>query len=579
MAQNPQLLVRPLHGEPFRFSIDKPVVSIGRSKRNDLVLADQWLSRNHAEIRLENGAYYICDLQSRNGTMVNGVRISSHVPLQSGDVVTLGDQTLTFDHESSGSVILSDSSNPLDMEGTLVVPTEKLLAAARGHEDTWDDLVGAGRRPSAAPGDNTARIIKQNQVLTALSQASMALISERPLSELLEFILDLAVNVVKAERGFLMLTQGGNGNEREVKAVRSSSGSNSADSAITFSSTIVDKVVQEKVSILTKNAMDDPRFRAQESVIALRIRSAMCVPLWNNQNVTGIIYVDSRIQESVFTEDDLTLLSSLANVAAIKLENAQLLEEMIEKKRMEHELELAGQIQKNLLPSRAPQILGWDLTGSNAPCYTIGGDYFDFIERSTNRLAFALADVSGKGASAALMMAVLRATVHSTAQQQEDDVVSIMSHANHVMYHNSPAQSYATFFLGDLDPGSGELLYINAGHIPPILFRAQSRSIERLETGGTVVGLFEMAPYEKGRAELAPGDILVVFTDGVSESWDDKDEEFGEERLGKVVQENADLSAADLLDKILAEVDRHTKGDRPSDDRTLIIVKRVAMIS
>jgi serine phosphatase RsbU (regulator of sigma subunit)/pSer/pThr/pTyr-binding forkhead associated (FHA) protein len=574
MSQSPELLVRPLHGEPFRVPVDKDVVSIGRSKRNHLVLADQWLSRHHAEIRHEGGSFYIYDLDSRNGTLVNGVRITRKVPLQDGDVVTLGDQTLTFVQEPTGSVILSESSaGDLDLDGTVVVPTEHLLAVARGREDTWDSIRGQAkaRQPSSASGDSSA-IVRQNQILSALSQASMALISDRPLNELLDYILELAFKVVKAERGALMLTNGGESG-LEVKAVRSSSDKDGkGNEEITFSRSIAEKVIGEKVSILTSNAMTDPRFQSQDSIVSFGIRSAMCAPLWNNKNVTGLIYVDRLIHESVFTEDDLSLLASLANVAAIKLENAKLVEEMIEKKRMEHELALAGDIQKNLLPAEAPDLAGWDIAGTNTPCYTIGGDYYDFINRPNDRMAFALGDVSGKGAAAALMMAVLRATVQS-ATQKEGDMVSIVSHTNRVMFHNSPEHAYVTFFLSDLDPKSGELLYINAGHIPPILYRAESGTVERLEEGGTVLGMFEAVPFEQGKIELKPGDALVVFTDGISESWGEDGEEYGEDRLGEIVKKKANLSAQELMDVIEQEVDAYATG-RPTDDRTLIVVKR-----
>ena len=567
---HPELLVRPLHGEPFRVPIDKAVVSIGRSKRNHLVLADQWLSRHHAEIREESGTFYIFDLDSRNGTLVNGVRINRKALLQDGDVVTLGDQTLTFVQEPTGSVVLSDSGNAeLDLEGTVVVPTEHLLAQARHQEDTWEKMAV----PSKGSADDSAAIIKQNQVLSAISEASMALISDRPLNELLDFILELAFKVVRPERGALMLIKGESG-ELQVESVRTSSDKpDSAAEEITFSRTIAEKVIGEKVSILTSNAMTDPRFRSQDSIVSFGIRSAMCVPLWNNKSVTGLIYVDRLVQEKVFSQDDLSLLSSLANVAAIKLENAKLVEQMIEKKRMEHELAIAGDIQQNLLPREAPTIDGWDITGTNTPCYTIGGDYFDFIHRPSGRLAFALGDVSGKGAGAALMMMVLRATVHSAASKIEKDVVSIMSETNTAMFHNSPEQAYVTFFVGDLDPKTGELLYVNAGHIPPIVYRAKSDAIERLETGGTVLGMFEVTPFEQGKSKLDAGDALVVFTDGISESWGADGEEFGEERLGELVRKKAKLTASELMNTIQKEVDSFATG-RATDDRTLIVIKR-----
>ena len=306
--------------------------------------------------------------------------------------------------------------------------------------------------------------------------------------------------------------------------------------------------------------------------MSLGIRSVMCVPLWHDDAVTGLLYVDSLRRENSFSEDDLTLLTSLANVAAVKLENARLVEEMIEKKRMERELELAGDIQQGLLPSEAPEVEGWDLVGTNTPCYTIGGDYYDFIERPGG-LAIALGDVSGKGAGAALMMMVLRATIHF-ASQHEKTVTDIISQTNGVIYDNSPQQFYATFFLTDLDTGTGKMRYINAGHIPPILYRKASDTIVRLEEGGTVLGLFDIAPFTEGEAELQPGDILVVFTDGISEAWGANDEEFGEDRLAELVRDNASLAAAELEELIQKEVDTFTDGAPPTDDKTIIVVKR-----
>jgi sigma-B regulation protein RsbU (phosphoserine phosphatase) len=171
------------------------------------------------------------------------------------------------------------------------------------------------------------------------------------------------------------------------------------------------------------------------------------------------------------------------------------------------------------------------------------------------------------------MMMVLRATVHSAASKKEKDVVSIMSETNAAMFHNSPEQAYVTFFVGDLDPETGELLYVNAGHIPPIVYRARSGEVERLETGGTVLGMFEVAPFEQGKSKLDVGDVLVVFTDGISESWGADGEEFGEERLGELVRKKAKLSASELMNTIQKEVDSFSTG-RATDDRTLIVIKR-----
>ena len=267
MTKNfPELLVRPLHGEPFRVPLNKPVVTIGRSKRNDLVLPDQWLSRHHAEIRNEGDTFTIHDLESRNGTLVNGNRIADKARLDDADTITLGDHQITFMQEPSGSVVLAESpSSDLDLEGTVVVPTEHLLAQARGQEDTWDNFAGTKRAGPKSGSTDSSKIIKQNQILSALSEASMALISDRPVNELLDFILELAFKVVKPERGALMLTKDDNGG-LEVKSVRTNSDKpDESREEITFSRTIADKVIGEKVSILTSSAITDPRFKSQDS--------------------------------------------------------------------------------------------------------------------------------------------------------------------------------------------------------------------------------------------------------------------------------------------------------------------------
>ena len=567
-THRPEIIVKPLHGETYLFWVAKDTISIGRSKRNDLVLVDQWLSRHHAEIRFDNARYIIRDLESRNGTIVNGLRIERDTELHHRDIVILGDQTLTFINKVEGTVILSDTPSNLDEEGTVIVPTKQLLANAQVLEDTWDNMVKNHGATAENLRDESAKILKRNQMLTALSQASLALISNRPVNQLLDFVLELAFNVIKAERGVLMLATPSS--DLEAQALRDRQGNDVEE--ISFSQSIADKVVHDKVSILTKNAMTDPRFCSQDSIVSAGIRSAMCVPLWNNEEVTGLIYVDSLIHENIFTHDDLMLLTSLANVAAVKIENAKLLEEMMEKKRMQHELARAADIQQNLLPTSAPVVKGWDLSGSNTPCYTIGGDYYDFIPRQ-DHMVLALGDVSGKGADAALMMMVLRATLH-LAIQHEDGVESAISLTNRVMLHNSPPQFYVTFFLGDLDPTTGTLRYINAGHIPPILYRKSKNTIERLNKGGTVLGLFDGAVYEEGETNLLSGDILVVFTDGISESWNNKEEEFGENRVSELIKNNPSTPAAEILNAIHTAVDRHTNGSRATDDKTLIVVKR-----
>jgi serine phosphatase RsbU (regulator of sigma subunit)/pSer/pThr/pTyr-binding forkhead associated (FHA) protein len=574
MGQFAVLNVQPLHGDAFSVLLRKDVTTIGRSWQNDLALADPWLSRRHAEIRRDGNAYYLYDLLSRNGTLVNGVRVAKRVLLYDGDKITLGDQMLTFVAQPPDLVFLEEDVSG-EARRTVMVPSQQILAAAGNSEgstwDCFDELQQTIQRQAAVP--DSPGMFKEAAMVRALSEASMAAVSERTLPELLDFILDLVFKVVPAERGFLMLTAD-DPSQLEIKAVRVTAPRRESDREISFSRSIADKVLREQVSVLTSNAMNDPRIPLTDSIATLRIRSAMCVPLWNNERVTGLLYVDSLDREAAFGEADLQLLTALGNVAAVRIDNARLLEQMVDKKRTEHELALAAEIQRNLLPREAPRLSGWDVAGTSRPCYTIGGDYYDFVWRPGGKLAFALGDVSGKGAGAALMMTVLRATVRTYAEQ-EASVVSIVERTNRVMCQNTPQHAFVTLFLGELDPESAELYYVNAGHLPPLLYRPQTDGLMQLQEGGTVLGLFDTPSFGLGRVTLEPGDVLVVFTDGVSESWDDDGNEFGEMRLSDVIRRYAAFGSRELIEAIQSAVDEYSGNAHPTDDRTLIVVKRL----
>jgi len=257
-------------------------------------------------------------------------------------------------------------------------------------------------------------------------------------------------------------------------------------------------------------------------------------------------------------------------VAAAKIENVRLLEESLEKRRMEEDMRMAAEIQNGLLPREAPTVPGWDLAGCNRPCRTVGGDYYDFVLED-GRLLVALGDVSGKGTGAALLMTVLRAAVraHWTLPALADGVARI----NRTVCQNVPSSKYVTFFLAALEPETGRLAFVNAGHNPPLLVRADG-SLQKLEDGGLVLGLFENIVYADGAVRMEPGDTLLIYSDGVTETWDPQGEEFGEEKLAELVTRCRSLGAAELQEAVLREIERFEEGARATDDRTLVVLKR-----
>jgi sigma-B regulation protein RsbU (phosphoserine phosphatase) len=335
-------------------------------------------------------------------------------------------------------------------------------------------------------------------------------------------------------------------------------------------------VVDGQKSLLMPNLMEDAAFSTQDSILSTGIRSAVCAPLLFTSStggqdlVIGLVYLDSLMRSRPFTEDDLRVVTALANLAAAKIENVRLLEESLEKRRMEEDMRMAAEIQTGLLPSSAPRIPGWDLAGSNQPCRTVGGDYYDFaVERG--RLLLALGDVSGKGTGAALLMTVLRAAVR--AHWMEPSLSDAVSRINRTVCQNVPSSKYVTFFLASLDPVTGRLEYVNAGHNPPILVRAGG-DVEKLTFGGLVLGIFEGVSYEGGSVVMEQGDTLIVYSDGVTETWDPDGEEFGEDKLVTLVVSTRSKGADAVQAAILREIEGFEQGARATDDRTLVVLKR-----
>jgi sigma-B regulation protein RsbU (phosphoserine phosphatase) len=239
---------------------------------------------------------------------------------------------------------------------------------------------------------------------------------------------------------------------------------------------------------------------------------------------------------------------------------------------MERELELATEIQQRFQPSGPPSVEGYEFQGISFSCYEIGGDYYDFIERGDGKVLVALGDVSGKGTAAALLMSSLHAAIHAqiAAKATLDETVVAV---NEYLAENTPANRFVTLFIGELDPSVGEFRFINAGHNPPLLGRADG-AVEQLESGGLPLGIMPFSEYEAGTISLRSGDALVIYSDGVSEANNLAEEEFGLDRLTQVIRSNVTRSAAAIRDKVESALSEFTGTAAPNDDITLVIVKR-----
>jgi serine phosphatase RsbU (regulator of sigma subunit) len=298
----------------------------------------------------------------------------------------------------------------------------------------------------------------------------------------------------------------------------------------------------------------------------------MCVPLWNNKAVTGLIYVDTVRESAAYSRADLEVLTLVANLAAIKIENVRLFERDRQMKEMERELAAAARIQQRLLPAGAPPLPGYAATGRNEQCLAVGGDYYDFQLRGEGKMGLAVGDVSGKGMGAALLMAGVQAAFRAHLDAGAG-LSELIARLNRVVLDNSTDAQFLTFFCGDLDAASGKLRWVNAGHNPPFLLRAGGE-VEKLFTGGIVLGILPSPTYEVREAVLEPGDLLALYSDGITEARGPGDEEFGEERLIELLGRLRTEPVETIEEKTIEAVRSFAGSEPQHDDMTLVLVRR-----
>ncbi|HUK92104.1 MAG TPA: SpoIIE family protein phosphatase [Blastocatellia bacterium] len=581
----PTLIVRPKDYEPFTIKVEKLRMTIGRSSRNDICISDPFASRLHAEVRLEGDQLVLVDMGSANGTYLNARRVTGSVRLNPLDLIRIGETEIEYQSDAQ----TTQSTPTVFLSGSAVqaLPADTITTTLGNR--TTSDLMSSIQSASGMSGSKSpAAAISLGQAATQLGMAKpatprmdllgivsmvgVALLPNTSVEESLNRTIDMVFEAIPAERGFLFLKEKG---ELQCKVARKAGDQAlPADLQVQISRSISNKVLTEGASVLTSDAAHDPRFQAQHSIVLSQIRSVMAVPLFSGEATFGMIYVDNPLNNR-FTEEDLKVLTTIASVASIKIEHQQLLEERLEKRRMEEELKVASEIQLRLQPVAPPKVDGYDMTGVSFPCREIGGDYYDFVQsRKDSQLAIALGDVSGKGTGAALLMSSLHAAVRAQSLTTSS-IHEIMDEINRYLYENTPPNKYATLFYGKLDPKTGLLTYSNGGHNPPMLIRKNGTDVLRLDIGGRPVGMMPSGAYCEGQVEFFPGDVLVIYSDGISESVNEANEEFGEERLLEAVQKNVGRSAAGIRDRIDEALSKFVGNTPPFDDMTLMVVKRV----
>ncbi|MGH9368381.1 MAG: PP2C family protein-serine/threonine phosphatase, partial [Thermoanaerobaculia bacterium] len=342
---------------------------------------------------------------------------------------------------------------------------------------------------------------------------------------------------------------------------------------IRLSRTLVASVVEKRMGLLLMDTSTGSDVNLADSIRLSGIKSVLAAPLENEGQVVGLIYVDCRMGHRSFEEADLRLLTSLANVAAAKIQNARLMAEAAEKKQMDREFALAREIQQRLLPENPPEIPGYELYGSNIPSRQVSGDYFDFRTRSDGKTYATIADVCGKGVGPALLMASLQASFHAWADELVP-VSEMTGRLSEAISRRTGPDRFITFFLLLLDSSTGEIEYTNAGHNPGLL-RRQAGTIEELASHGLPLALFPGKPYGSSRLALEPGDILCLYTDGVTEANDPQGNEFGGDRLKEFLAGQGTAEVAEIDASLSRALEQHVAGEPFADDRTLVMIRRL----
>jgi len=408
------------------------------------------------------------------------------------------------------------------------------------------------------------------QELSILNEIATAVSSARELNQVVELIIQKCIKHLKVEQGSIMLLDEKKPDKPFQTMVRK------VDSKVDvvpyhFGIQLTGWMLKNQKPLVINDFQKDQRFS-----IAYRkdfnIKSLLSVPLFLKGRMIGVLNIFNKQAKEGFTVEDQRLMCIIASQSAQVIENARLYEEEQVLLRMEEELKVAYEIQINLLPKENPQIAGYDITGKSFPAKEVGGDYYDFIRIDDHHLAICLGDISGKGMPAAMLMANLQATLRGQTLFSTS-CKDCLQRSNKLLFQSTDVQKFATLFYGILNTRKNELYYSNAGHDYPFLFSGDKEP-RRLETGGIVLGFLENFAFEEQMIPFSPGDLLLMYSDGITEAMNADEEEFGENRLVEVTLKHRDELASTLIEKIIAAVKLHT-GDAPQmDDITLVVIKR-----
>lgn len=404
--------------------------------------------------------------------------------------------------------------------------------------------------------------------LTTLYNFSLNMNSSLDFNTVLNNFMDSVMEITKAQRGFVMIDANETGHLQVIVARGLDDTTLNEEG---YSTTIVNEVTRTRKPLLTNNAQFDTRYEVGKSIIMRGLRAILCAPMLVQDRLLGAVYVDTAMKAGTFTPADLGLLNAVCGLAGTAIENARLYQVAVEKGRMERELQMARDIQQGLLPGEMPAFESYEVTARWRAAREVAGDFYDVFRLEDGQLGIVIADVSDKGAPAAMFMAVARTMIRSHAHSGITPVETL-ARTNDLILADAESGMFVTVFHSVFGK-DGMSTHVNAGHNPPLLFRYARNDLVFLPRGGRAIGWFPDNPLEAVAVQLEPGDVIIYYTDGLTEAETVDGQFFGEKRLEDALVEARDLPIEELSDHILRRVDEFTAGAPPFDDLTLVAVR------
>lgn len=525
-------------------------VLIGRSPEATLFVNELSLSRRHALFDIGEEGWFVEDLGSRNGTFLDGARLTGRTLLRAGQTLTMGQLRLVVEECGARPEVAETQPG----ETTLLAPVAKVLKESGV----------SGAVPSLdAPPETLKRYATR---LSLLAQVHERLATQVTEEGLLGMVLDQVFEQLAPDQAAIFLRQ-----DNGSFTCAASRCQQDCYDKLLLSRSLVREVVEKKAAALVLDAFTDARFQQAMSLRSLGVRSILAVPLLSEDEALGLLVCASRLAVRRFGQEDLEFVVPLAAVAAMRLRNLRLAADAAERRRLEQELALARRIQVGLFREQAPQLAGYETLGGNLPSRVVSGDFYQLLP-SPGDLTALVADVSGKGIGAAILAAFLEALFAgplSLALAPGE----VLAKVSELFFARTDPAKFATAVLLSLDAASGTVRYANAGHCPPLLVRADGTA-DPLPSTGPPLGMFPGQVYGQGEVTLRPGDLLALYSDGVTETTDPQGEEFGTQRLAALLAGLRSQPLAELWEAVEAELDRFAGTSLPADDRTLVLLRR-----